>query len=108
MRKVAIALAFVALTIAGCKSKQQKIQDISAAYQTANTAYQRDCSTSPSDQDAKAIVGSAFGSKPSPQQQAGIEQRQQEAEARKNSPHFKELAAKRDDLTQKMLSQQIQ
>ena len=105
MRKTAIAIALVALTLAGCKSKQQKIQDLSVAYQTANASYQKDCSTSPSDQDAKAIVGSAFGNKPSPQQQAGIDQRQHEAEARKNSPHCKELEAKRDDLTQKMLTQ---
>jgi len=33
----------------------------------------------------------ALGNKPSPQQQASIDQRQREAEARKNSPHCKEL-----------------
>jgi hypothetical protein len=92
--------------MSGCKSKEQKIQDLSAAYQAANAAYQKDCSISTSNQDGTAVVGSAFGNKPSPQQQAGIDQRQREAEARKNSPHCKELEAKRDNLTQKMLTQQ--
>ena len=109
MRKtIVIVVAFVALTLAGCKSKQQKQADLSAEYQTANAQYQTDCSVTPSDQDANAIVGTAFGSKPSPQQQAGIDQRQREAEARKNSPHCKELDAKRDDLTKKMLALQNQ
>jgi outer membrane murein-binding lipoprotein Lpp len=109
MRKAIVIVAtFAALTLAGCKSKQQKQADLSAEYQTANAQYQTDCSVTPSDQDAKAIVGTAFGSKPSPQQQAGIDQRQREAEARKNSPHCKELDAKRDDLTKKMLALQNQ
>ena len=109
MRKAIVIVAtFAALTLAGCKSKQQKQAELSAEYQTANAQYQKDCSVTPSDQDANAIVGTAFGSKPSPQQQAGIDQRQREAEARKNSPHCKELDAKRDDLTKKMLATQNQ
>ena len=104
MRKAVIVIAFAALTLAGCKSQEQKHAELSAAYQTANVQYQKDCSSAPSDQDANAIVGTAFGSKPSPQQQAGIDQRQREAEARKNSPHCKELDAKRDDLTKQMLT----
>jgi hypothetical protein len=107
-RAIAIIVAFVALTFAGCKSKQQKQADLSAEYQTVNTQYQKDCSATPSDQDANAIVGTAFGNKPTPQQQAAIDQRQREAEARKNSPHCKELDAKRDDLTKQMLSPQNQ
>ena len=109
MRKaIVIVVAFVALTVAGCKTKQQKQADLSAEYQTANAQYQKDCSATPSDQDANAIVGAALGSKPSPQQQAAIDQRQREAEARKNSPHCKELDAKRDELTRQMLTPQNQ
>ena len=109
MRKaVAIVVAFVTLTFAGCKSKEQKIEALTSEYQTVNAQYQNDCSASPSGQDANAIVGAALGSKPSPQQQAGIDQRQHEAEARKNSPHCKELDAKRDELTKQMLATQNQ
>src|ERR1019366_5386102 len=105
MRKaVAAVVTFSVLTVAGCKSQEQKHAELSAAYQTANAQYQKDCSATPSDQDANAIVGAALGSKPSPQQQSGIDQRQREAEARKNSPHCKELDAKRDDLTKQMLT----
>jgi outer membrane murein-binding lipoprotein Lpp len=109
MRKtIVIVVAFIALTFAGCKSKEQTRADLSAAYQTANAQYQKDCSASPSDQDANVIVGAALGSKPSPQQQTGIDQRQHEAEARKNSSHCEELDAKRDELTKQMLAAQNQ
>ena len=101
---VAVVIAFTILSFAGCKSKEQKNEDLNAEYQTANAQYQKDCSTSPSDQDANAIVGTALGSKPSAQQQAGIDQRQRLAEARKNSAHCKELDAQRDELTKKMLA----
>jgi outer membrane murein-binding lipoprotein Lpp len=101
---VVIVIAFSVLTLAGCKSKEQKHEDLNAEYQMANAQYQKDCTATPSDQDANAIVGAALGSKSSPQQQAGIDQRQREAEARKNSPHCKELDAKRADLTKKMLA----
>jgi outer membrane murein-binding lipoprotein Lpp len=104
MRKAVIAIAFAGFMLAGCKSQEQKHADLSTEYQTANAQYQKDCSAAPSDQDANAIVGTAFGSKPSPQQQAGIDQRQHEAETRKNSAHCKELDAKRDDLTKQMLT----
>ena len=102
---IVIAIALATLTISGCKSKEQKSQDLTAAYQVANAAYQKDCSASTSDQDGKAIVGSAFGNKPSPQQQAVIDQHQRDAEIRKSSPHCKELEAQRDDITKKMLVQ---
>ena len=107
MRKaIAIVVAFVALTLAGCKNKQQKQADLRAEYQTTNAQYQKDCSAKTSDQDANAIVGGAFGNKPSPQQQSGIDQRQHEVEALKSSFHCKELEAKRDDLTKQMLTNQ--
>lgn len=105
---VVVVIAFAALTITGCKSQLQKNSDLNAEYQAANAQYQKDCSASPSDQDANAILGGALGSKPSPEQQAGIDQRQREAEARKNSAHCKELDAKRAELTKKMLALQGQ
>ncbi len=39
MRKTAIAIAFVALTLSGCKSKEQKYADLNTEYQTANSQY---------------------------------------------------------------------
>ncbi|MHB1702194.1 MAG: hypothetical protein ACYCSN_19075 [Acidobacteriaceae bacterium] len=109
MRKtVAVIVAIAAFIPTGCKSKEQKIEDLNAAYQTANAQYQKDCSTSPSADDGTAILGAALGNKPSPQQQAAIDQRQREADARKNSPHCKELDNKRDDLARKMLAAQKQ
>jgi outer membrane murein-binding lipoprotein Lpp len=109
MRKtVAVIVAIAALAIAGCESKEQKSEKLSAEYLAANAQYQKNCSAYPSDQDANAIVGAALGSSPSPQQQTAINQHQREAEARKNSPHCKELDAKRDDLTKKILATQSQ
>ncbi len=102
----AVVIASVALTLTGCQSKEQKYADLNAEYQTANTQYQKDCSVSPSDQDAQAITGGAFGSTPSPQQQAGINERQHEAEARKNGPHCKDLQTQRDNVTKKLLATQ--
>ena len=109
MRKtVAVIVAIAALAIAGCESKEQRNEKLSAEYQAANAQYQKECAANPSDQDANAIVGAALGSSPSPQQQAAINQHQHEAEARINSPHCKELDAKRDDLTKKILAAQSQ
>jgi len=109
MRKAAVIIvAFSVLTLAGCKSKEQRNENLNAEYQAANAQYQKECAANPSDQDANAIVGAALGSSPTPQQQAAINQHQHEAEARKNSPHCKELDAKRDDLTKKILAAQSQ
>jgi hypothetical protein len=108
MRKATTAIALFVLTIGGCKSKEQRQADLSSQYQVANELYQKDCSAQPSDQDANAIVGAALGGNPSPQQQAAINQRQHEAEARKSSPHCKELDDKRNDLTKQMLMPQNQ
>jgi outer membrane murein-binding lipoprotein Lpp len=103
-KAVAAVVTFAVLMFAGCKSQEQRHADLSAEYRTANTQYQKDCSATTSDQDANAIIGGAFGNKPSPQQQSAIDQRQREAEARRNSPHCKELNAKRDELTKQMLT----
>jgi hypothetical protein len=102
----AVVIVSITLTLTGCKSNEQRYADLTTEYQTANTQYQKDCSISTSDLDAKAITGGAFGNAPSPQQQAGIDQRQHEAEARKNSAHCKDLEAKRDNVTKRMLATQ--
>jgi hypothetical protein len=103
---VAVIVAIAALAIAGCESKEQRNEKLSAEYQAADAQYQKECAANPSDQDANAIIGAALGSRPSPQQQATINQHQREAEARRNSPHCKELDARRDDLTKKILATQ--
>jgi hypothetical protein len=102
----AVFVVIAALAIAGCESKEQRNEKLSAEYQAADAQYQKECAAIPSDQDANAIIGAALGSRPSPQQQAAINQHQREAEARKNGPHCKELDAKRDDLTKKNLATQ--
>lgn len=102
----AIIIAVLTISLAGCKSKEQKQADLSAAYQAADAQYQKDCTAHTSEQDANAIVGGAFGNKPSPQQQSGIDQRQREAEALKSSPHCKELDDNRNALTKQMLANQ--
>jgi len=47
MRKVAIALAFVALTLAGCKSKQDQLTALNTQFDTLNAQYQKDCLLAP-------------------------------------------------------------
>jgi len=44
MRSVAIAaLAFVAISAIGCKSKQDQLAEVYAQLDTMNTQYQKDC-----------------------------------------------------------------
>jgi len=47
MRKTAIAIAFVALTLAGCKSKQDQLTALNAQFDTLNAQYQKDCLLAP-------------------------------------------------------------
>jgi hypothetical protein len=48
MRKaVAIVVAFVALTVAGCKSKQDQLVELNAQFDTLNAQYQKDCILAP-------------------------------------------------------------
>ena len=47
MRKTAIAIAFVSLAIAGCKSKQDQLTALSAQFDTLNAQYQKDCLLAP-------------------------------------------------------------
>ena len=47
MRKTAIAVAFVALTLAGCKSKQDQLTVLNVQFDTLNAQYQKDCLLAP-------------------------------------------------------------
>jgi len=48
MRKaIAIVVAFVALTLAGCKSKQDQLTELTAQFDTLNARYQKDCLLAP-------------------------------------------------------------
>jgi outer membrane lipoprotein SlyB len=47
MRKTAIAIAFVALALAGCKSKQDQLTALSAQFDALNAQYQKDCLLAP-------------------------------------------------------------
>jgi uncharacterized protein YcfL len=54
MRKIAIAIAFVALTLTGCKSKQDQLAEVYAQLDTMNTQYQKDCILAPVDVIARS------------------------------------------------------
>ena len=54
MRKTAIAAAFVALALAGCKSKQDQLAEVYAQLDTMNTQYQKDCMLAPVDVIARS------------------------------------------------------
>lgn len=48
MRKaIVIVVAFVALTLAGCKSKQDQLTELTAQFDTLNAQYQKDCLLAP-------------------------------------------------------------
>jgi outer membrane murein-binding lipoprotein Lpp len=48
MRKaIAIVVAFVALALAGCKSKQDQLTELTAQFDTLNAQYQKDCLLAP-------------------------------------------------------------
>jgi outer membrane murein-binding lipoprotein Lpp len=48
MRKaIVIVGAFVALTLAGCKSKQDQLTELTAQFDTLNAQYQKDCLLAP-------------------------------------------------------------
>lgn len=48
MRKaIAIVVAFVALSLAGCKSKQDQLTELTAQFDTLNAQYQKDCLLAP-------------------------------------------------------------
>jgi hypothetical protein len=47
MRKTAIAIAFLALTFVGCKSKQDQFAELNAQFDILNAQYQKNCITAP-------------------------------------------------------------
>jgi outer membrane murein-binding lipoprotein Lpp len=48
MRKaIVIVVAFVAITLAGCKSKQDQLTELTAQFDTLNAQYQKDCLLAP-------------------------------------------------------------
>lgn len=48
MRKaIVIVVAFFALTVAGCKSKQDQLTELTAQFDTLNAQYQKDCLLAP-------------------------------------------------------------
>jgi hypothetical protein len=48
MRKAAaIIVAFVVLTLAGCKSKQDQLTELNAQFDSLNSQYQKDCILAP-------------------------------------------------------------
>ncbi len=54
MRKTAIAVAFVLLTLAGCKSKQDQLAEVYSQLDIMNTQYQKDCMLAPVDVIARS------------------------------------------------------
>jgi len=54
MRKTAIAVAFVLLILAGCKSKQDQLAEVYSQLDIMNTQYQKDCMLAPVDVIARS------------------------------------------------------
>jgi len=50
MRKaIVIVVAFVALTVAGCKSKQDQLVELNAQFDSQNAQYQKNCLLAPAE-----------------------------------------------------------
>ncbi len=47
MRKVLTVVALVALSLAGCKSKEDQLTALNAQFDTLNARYQKDCILAP-------------------------------------------------------------
>jgi outer membrane lipoprotein SlyB len=106
MQRKLIAVAIAVLALGGCKSKEQKEQNLNNELQAVTAQYNKDCPKF--DEKDSAGISSALGDKPTPQQSAAAVQRRQQIEENLNSPHCKELAAKRDDTMRKLLGLQSQ
>jgi outer membrane biogenesis lipoprotein LolB len=106
MQRIAILTAVAVLVLAGCKSTEQKQQDLNAELETVTAEYNKDCPKF--DEHDTTGISDALGAKPSPSQAAATAQRQQQIQANLNSPHCKELDAKRDALIRKLLGLQKQ
>jgi outer membrane murein-binding lipoprotein Lpp len=46
-KALVIVVAFVALTLAGCKSKQAQLVELNAQFDTLNAQYRKDCILAP-------------------------------------------------------------
>jgi nitrous oxide reductase accessory protein NosL len=49
MRKTTIAIAFVSLMLAGCKSKQDQLVELNAQFDSQNAQYQKNCILAPAE-----------------------------------------------------------
>jgi len=49
MRKAAIAIVFIALALAGCKSKQDQLVELNAQFDSQNAQYQKNCLLAPAE-----------------------------------------------------------
>jgi nitrous oxide reductase accessory protein NosL len=49
MRKAVAAIAFAALTLAGCKSKQDQLVELNAQFDSQNAQYQKNCLLAPAE-----------------------------------------------------------
>ena len=68
MQRRAILTAVAVLALAGCKSTEQKQQDLNAELQTVTTQYNKDCPKF--DEHDTTGISAALGTKPSPSQTA--------------------------------------
>jgi nitrous oxide reductase accessory protein NosL len=48
-RAIVIVVAFVALTVAGCKSKQDQLVELNAQFDSQNAQYQKNCLLAPAE-----------------------------------------------------------
>lgn len=101
-----LIVAVTVLALAGCKSADQKREDLNAELQAVTTQYNKDCPKF--DEHDTTGINAALGTKSSPEQTAAAAQRRQQIQANLNSPHCKDLGAKRDELMRKLLGLQKQ
>jgi hypothetical protein len=103
---IPIAALLACLAFAGCKSKEQKQQELAAQTQAVNEQLQKDCPKF--DEKDNTGVQAALGQRPTPAQQAAAQQRQRDIQAKLNTPHCQELQSKLDDLYKQALALQNQ
>jgi hypothetical protein len=102
MTKYAISLTLLAtLALAGCKSAQQKAEDIEKEYRAANDQYVKDCP----EFESKPVFGLFDGfDKLTPAQIAAYQNEEKARQANLSSPHCTQLREKRNALFDKMVA----
>ena len=101
MTKYAISLTLLAtLALAGCKSAQQKAEDIDKEYQAANDQYNKDCP----EFGSKLKLGFDGFENITPAQRAAFEKEQNEMRENLSSSHCTQLREKRNALFNKMVA----